>query len=162
MVDSGILSHLAESVGNAFHRETRVGSPLEDPSYAYSSDRGQYLATAILRRLAQALQSDEERLLGIVDVDMYVPELSFVFGLADPQRHVAVISLTRLQSSFYGEPPNRALCSRRATKEALHELGHTYGLRHCPDPDCVMHFSNLIEDTDRKRAVFCPGCGLNG
>lgn len=157
-VESGVLAHLVGPIGNAFRRVVRIGKPLEEPDYAYNPRRGQYLATSILQRLSGALLSDEEKLLGVVDRDLYVPDLNFVFGLADPSAGVALISLTRLRAEFYGQPPNEPLFLDRSVKEALHELGHTYGLAHCPDPDCVMHFSNSIEDTDKKRAIFCPHC----
>lgn len=157
-VESGVLAHLIGPIGEAFRRVVRIDEPLEDPDFAYNPGRGQYLAMSILQRLHGVRLADEEKLLGVVDRDLYVPDLNFVFGLADPTAGVALISLTRLRAEFYGQPPNGPLFLDRAVKEALHELGHTYGLRHCPDPDCVMHFSNSIEDTDRKRAVFCPHC----
>jgi predicted Zn-dependent protease len=43
----------------------------------------------------------------------------------------------------------------RAIKEAIHEAGHLDRLPHCPEPTCVMAFSNSIEDTDRKGRAFC-------
>jgi archaemetzincin len=43
-------------------------------------------------------------------------------------------------------------------KEAVHELGHTYGLSHCRDIHCVMCFSNTLGDTDRKGVRFCAAC----
>jgi len=48
------------------------------------------------------------------------------------------------------------LFARRAATEAVHELGHSYGLAHCDDRGCVMWFSNSLAETDRKGPRFCP------
>jgi archaemetzincin len=88
-------------------------------------------------------------LLGVTDVDLYVPRLNFVFGEADSKRGVAVFSIARLQT------PDRERFVHRAATEAIHELGHTYGLAHCNNPRCVMWFSNTLDETDRKGTEFC-------
>ena len=69
-----------------------------------------------------------------------------------------MISLARLRPEFYGSPPDDTLFLQRAVKEAVHELGHTYGLGHCRDPRCVMFFSNTLHDTDVKGPGFCAAC----
>lgn len=120
------------------------------PKDAFSRARRQYNSTRILEALAVARKAEWERLLGVADVDLYVPDLNFVFGEADSQRGVAVFSLARLRSS------DEALFRRRASTEAIHELGHTYGLSHCNDPHCVMWFSNTLAESDRKGTSFCP------
>ena len=97
-----------------------------------------------------------DRVLGLVDMDIFAHELNFVFGEADVAGGKALISLKRLRQEFYGLPKNENLFRERALKEAVHELGHTYGLRHCPNPACVMHFSNSLHDTDLKGWDFCP------
>jgi archaemetzincin len=43
-------------------------------------------------------------------------------------------------------------------KEAAHELGHTFGLRHCMDWRCVMASSHAVERLDIKGAEFCNVC----
>lgn len=83
-----------------------------------------------------------------------------VFGEAELGGYFAIISLARLRQSFYGLPEDKHLFLERTIKEAVHELGHTYGLSHCPDPECVMHFSNSLMDTDRKKPSFCSRCQI--
>jgi archaemetzincin len=78
--------------------------------------------------------------------------------LADHVRKRAVIALPRLREEFYGKSADEALFTARAEKEAIHELGHTYGLGHCEDRSCVMSFSNTLADTDYKRSQFCAQC----
>ena len=93
-------------------------------------------------------------MLGVAAFDLYVPGMNFVFGEARCPGHVAVISTRRLKPT----PQNQRLFRDRVLKEAAHEIGHTLGLKHCPDALCVMHFSEHIGDTDRKSAAFCKDC----
>jgi archaemetzincin len=128
------------------------------PSGAYDIRRRQYRAEAFLPLLTPYRPGNNGLVLGITGVDLFVPELNFVFGLADSRQKCAIISLARLQPEFYGLPSNPQLFKERALKEAIHELGHLLGLGHCPSPACVMFFSNSLGDTDRKGPSFCPEC----
>jgi len=157
-VDDGVLTNLEEDLVFAFETEVSIDPPLEHPDYAYDRRRKQYHSTVILTRLQKAPLEEGERLLGIVDLDLYIPKLNFVFGEADIVQRVAVISLCRLREDYWGLPPDERLFGLRTLKEAVHELGHTYALEHCPEPRCIMHFSNSIEDTDEKGPLFCEDC----
>lgn len=155
-VERGLLEHLCAAVSEQFERPCRIGKPLSPAlGYAYDARRGQYAAETILRQL-QA--QDAERVLAVIDRDLYVPQLNFVFGLADRRERRALIALPRLREQFYGGPADEALFRRRAVKEAVHELGHTYGLGHCNNSRCVMAFSNTLRDTDHKAQTFCERC----
>jgi archaemetzincin len=94
----------------------------------------------------------------VTEIDLYIPVLTFVFGEAQLSDGGAVVSAHRLRQEFYGMPTDPELLHQRLLKEALHELGHTYGLRHCPDYNCVMSASNGVERIDLKRDEFCPAC----
>jgi archaemetzincin len=156
-IESQILEDLRLALAKAFDVQAAVGEAMPEPDYALNEKRGQYLSTAILERIARNKAYDShERVLGVVDHDLYVPELNFVFGEASSK--AAVISLARLRQERYGLPRDAALFRRRVLTEAIHELGHTYGLGHCENPRCVMFFSNSLPDTDRKGIEFCVKC----
>ena len=117
----------------------------------------QYYSTAILQRLERAADLDA-RVLGVTACDLYVPVLTFVFGEAQLDGNCAVVSTARLQEEFYGMPGREELHRERLVKEAAHELGHTFGLRHCADWRCVMSSSHGVERLDVKGADFCASC----
>jgi archaemetzincin len=132
------------------------------PEKAFDQKRGQYRSNMILNEIQRyaAKRRTFDCVLGVVDADIYVSGLNFVFGEAAYPGKAALISLWRLKPEFYGAPPNVELFLERSVKEAVHEVGHTLGLRHCSRRSCVMHFSNSILDTDEKKGLFCEQCGL--
>lgn len=154
-VEPAVLTHLGTALIKVFGRPCQVGRALPTPTYAFEARRAQYSAEAIL---AQLHPGRAERVLGVVDLDLFVPQLNFVFGLADSSERRAVIALPRLRQTSYGLPDDEALYLERAVKEAVHELGHTFGLGHCRDRHCVMAFSNSLADTDYKGSGFCLKC----
>jgi archaemetzincin len=154
-VESDAVARLARLLRDAFHAEAVVAPSLPLPNGGWNARRTQHLSTAILDELARARRPEWERMLGICDVDLYVPDLNFVFGEADAARRVAVFSLWRLHPSGTGNEAQE-LFQRRAATEAIHELGHTYGLGHCKQRRCVMWFSNTLAESDEKGAAFCP------
>ncbi len=149
-VETRLAAIVGPGVAETFQVAVAVASPLTAPRTAFDRARGQWLSTAFLDVLARAKHHDWERLLGVTGIDLYVPQLNFVFGEADPRRGVAIFSVHRLRT------PDEALFARRAATEAVHELGHTYGLGHCQRRDCVMWFSNTLAETDRKGTRLCP------
>ena len=133
--------------------------PVEmDLELFYSPDRGQYHSTLILAQLVKHLPHNDAKIIGITNHDLYIPILTFLFGESQLEGAAAVISTHRLHNEFYGVPHDRELLITRTGKEALHELGHTFGLVHCPDYRCVMHSSTYVEDIDIKEGKFCAEC----
>lgn len=128
---------------------TRIDAPAPLPVAAYDPARGQYRAE---RLLALASGHGARHVLAITQRDLFAGNLNFVFGIASP-RGACVVSAARLLAGA-----DDALFCARLIKEAVHEVGHTLGLEHCPDPRCVMHFSNSLADTDRKRDAYCRRC----
>lgn len=159
-VDQKVLQTLKEDLNKVFGKQIWVGKRMPEAHYAFNKKRNQYLSTMILNGLMNENEyASFEKILGIVDHDLYVPDLNFVFGEAG--RRAAVISITRLRQEFYNLPQDQRLFQKRVLTEAVHELGHTYGLGHCGNPGCVMFFSNSLVDTDRKGSEFCSKCKEN-
>ena len=151
-----IMRDLKNRVGGVFHCPVEMEAEIIDLSQAYNSERKQYLSSKLLACLKKPDQY--ERVVGIADVDLYVPRLNFVFGEADMASGTAIVSLYRLHQEYYGLASDNTLFIQRATKEVVHELGHTFGLGHCHNNKCVMHFSNSLADTDLKQVHFCNKC----
>ena len=149
-VEEDVLKDLANRLEKEFPYPCTIDSRLEIPSEAFNVERSQFLASVILNEMKSHLPSEALKTLGVTDVDLYVPDLNFVFGLADALGSVAIISLGRLRQEFYGLDCDDELFQNRIVKEAIHELGHSLGLAHCQHANCVMTFSNSLLDTDKK------------
>jgi archaemetzincin len=157
-VEPALLDYLAMALPDGVGGECAVAGRPVDPREAFDPRRRQYHSTRILSQLAALPASPGQRTLGVADVDLFIPILTFVFGEAQLGGTAAVISASRLRQEFYGLPGDGVLFYDRCAKEGLHEIGHTLGLVHCPSYDCVMHYSNSIEDVDLKRASWCRVC----
>lgn len=153
----GTLDGLSAGLSRIFRAPCRAVGECLDHGPAFDPDRGQYCSTEILRRL-QPFAESGARVLGVTGLDLFVPVLTFVFGEAQLEGNCALVSFHRLREEFYGMPPRADLLAERLLKEAVHELGHTFGLRHCFDWQCVMASSHAVGFLDVKEAEFCPRC----
>jgi archaemetzincin len=156
--DSGCsLDVLKESIELRFPWfRVEKATPLTNVAEAYCPQRDQYHSTRILALLEKKIESfPASRILGVASVDLFVPGMNFVFGEARLPGRVGLISTHRLKPQ---SPPENPLLHERVNKEAVHEIGHMLGLSHCASLMCVMHFSERIEDTDRKQDKFCENC----
>jgi archaemetzincin len=52
----------------------------------------------------------------------------------------------------------RKLLVERLAKEAVHEVGHAFGLVHCGTIECVMSRSPAVREVDEKRPELCGEC----
>lgn len=159
-IEREALERLREDLEREFGFEAAVADEAEalpTPDFALDKDRWQYDSTGILYSIMERPEFKRyKRVLGVASVDLFATGLNFVFGEAGTR--AAVISAFRLREAFYGREEDMGLLRKRMLTESAHELGHTYGLGHCAFPECVMFFSNTIEDTDRKGPRFKGRC----
>jgi archaemetzincin len=157
-VQRAVLADVGQAVRQVFGPAVAIGPAQQTPAYAFNKDRRQYHSAAILRRLSQLGASQSAPVLGVTDVDLFIPDAPFVFGEADRDAHAAVVSLSRLAHGPDGKPADPDRLRRRAQAESVHELGHLLGLSHCQDARCAMFLSHKPSDSDRKGPGLCHAC----
>ena len=151
----GLLKELEEPLAAQMGVTAVQGRvPLSAPVYAFNKTRNQYHSNAIMRRLAPLKEAGQHFVMGIADVDLFVPDSAFVFGEADRESHTAVLSIFRLRNG----PGDSEVLRRRAQVEAVHQAGHLVGLSYCDDPRCVMFLATTPGDCDRKTPALCNVC----
>lgn len=158
IIDPDVIAPLEVCLWQVFGYDVKRLPALAEPEAAFTPATGQWNSTLLLKELLRVKPTDAVRVLGITEHDLFIPMLSFVFGHAQLNGPAAVISLARLRQEFYRLPVNPALFHHRAMKEAVHELGHTFGLIHCADTRCSMSLSNGIRQVDQKEAELCTDC----
>jgi archaemetzincin len=156
-LSSELVEAVAGEIKQVFGFSTETNPILQDLSFALDNNRNQYHSTAILDRLAAGIPPHAIRVLGIVQVDLFIPILTHVYGEAQLGGQACIVSTFRLNEGRSGinVPPKYI---ERIVKEAIHELGHTFNLRHCPEPACIMHYCRSEEDVDQKSDELCRYC----
>jgi archaemetzincin len=132
--------------------------PLENPNYAYDQKRGQYNAATILKALQSIPFQNHDKVIAVVNVDLFIPIFTHVWGEAKEGGKYAVASLYRLSGA--PDRPNAPMNQiiERLVKVAIHELGHLFSMAHCLNKRCLMHYSGNLRDLDTTSLTFCDYC----
>jgi archaemetzincin len=157
--DPELVNGLCDTVHRAFGIPAQPHPVLKDILFAWNAERRQYHSTMVLERLADAAPDWAVKVVALVKVDLFIPILTYVFGEAQLRGRACIVSTHRLNAAPL--PPSLSPDSvfrSRLDKEVIHELGHTFNLRHCKDPACIMHHCRTECDVDRKSEDLCRYC----
>ena len=157
-MDVTFLERLALCLEERFLHTCVVERTVRVPRTSLNSVRKQMFFNTLIARIAATPAAADVVRLGITDYDLYKTSHQFVFGDASEEHRIAVVSLHRLRNEYYGERSDANVLFQRTLKEAVHDLGHAFGLKHCFNARCAMYFSNSIYDTDNKLSHFCENC----
>lgn len=158
-LDAGgeLLEHLGKELGKLFGYRTDIRPLIEEKDLWLDPVRKQYHSTPILETLAVISPPEAVKVLAITKVDLFIPILTHVYGEAQLGGKACILSTYR-----FNEEPSLAGRTEafycRLLKEAVHELGHTFNLRHCADSACAMHYCRSVKEVDRKSNHFCRYC----
>jgi archaemetzincin len=154
-----LIETLAGEIRRVFGILTETGSVLNDINFALDQNREQYNSTLILDQLAASAPPHIVKVLAIAQVDLFIPILTHVYGEAQLGGTASIVSTFRLNEGGSGmNIPTKYI--DRIIKEAIHELGHTFNLRHCPEHSCIMHYCRNEKDVDRKSDQLCRYCKI--
>ena len=157
-VDAPLLENLRSAIPRSLPIACDVLPVTLDPAPTYHVERQQYHSSEILERMQALVRPGDWRILGITQVDLYIPILKYVFGEAQMGGPCAVVSAHRLHQQFYGLDRDDDLLGQRLLKESVHELGHTLELHHCQDYRCAMASAHAVEWIDLREPALCEAC----
>jgi archaemetzincin len=156
--EENFLKNIVESVYHEFHFSVNLKEGHLDLSEYYDPVRRQYSGVKLLKEVDSVFATDSAKTIGLFNVDLFIPILTYIFGQAFLNGRSGIASHYRLSNDRYGIASDDKLILDRFKKEVIHELGHTFGLIHCYIPTCVMRSSTYVEDIDQKEMSLCAGC----
>ena len=156
--EKNLLDSLSDALKDAFKLPVSILNQYFSLEGGRDPVRNQYNSTWILSQILKIAPDESCKVLGVTSVDLYIQVLTYVFGEAQLVGKAAVVSAYRLRNELYGLPKNPQRLKERLVKEAIHELGHTFGIIHCREPECIMYSTTYAEEIDFKSKNFCKAC----
>lgn len=153
-----LLEMITKDVEREYLLPVKIREGHIDLSEFYDSSRRQYDGNKLIKEIDSMYALDNNKTLGLFNVDLFIPILTYIFGQAFLGGRSGIASIYRLSNESYGIKADKKVFIDRFRKEVIHELGHTFGLIHCSNITCVMRSSTYVEDIDQKESILCPHC----
>lgn len=153
-----LLEMITEDVEREFMLPVKIREGHIDLSEFYDPARRQYDGNRLIREIDSMYSLDTNKTIGLFNVDLFIPILTYIFGQAFLGGRSGIASIYRLSNESYGIKADKKVFLDRFRKEVIHELGHTFGLIHCRNIGCVMRASTYVEDIDQKDSMLCHQC----
>lgn len=158
LFEDSFLKKIGEAVNHEYGLPAIIKEGHLDITEYYDPVRRQYNGTKLLKFVDASFSYANIKTVGLFNVDLFIPILTYIFGLAYLNGQTGIASHYRLNNERYGMISDDNLIINRYIKEIIHEIGHTLGLIHCHNPVCVMRSSTYVEDIDQKSKSLCLLC----
>lgn len=149
-VDDATIQAVAGRL-SAFFPSLQIQKSKPLPQQAFYPARQRYKADSLLRFLSNQTENGH-KIIGITIKDISTSKGNNadwgVMGLGYRPGNACVASTYRLSAKNKNE---------QLFKVCIHELGHTFGLDHCPEKSCYMRNAEGGNPTDEEKG-FCTSC----
>lgn len=157
--DTAMVRQVVKGINACYNVDISITPERSVPDSAYYAPNKRFRAEIILRILDAQADTKYTKLVGLTNADISTTKGQHydwgVFGLGMYNGRVCVISTFRLRKG----KPSRSRLVGRLVKVVNHELGHTFGLWHCPNRGCLMEDAQgTIKTVDRETGTFCVDC----
>lgn len=154
------LQVIADHITGGFKLAAQILPPFYPHNDAFDERRLQYNAAIIIETMETVKFGNHDKVIGILNKDLFIPIFTHVFGEARQGGKCGLISLYRLVKNPDGSIPPKSIIHERVSKVALHEIGHLLDLLHCDNKKCLMHFSGSIDEVDDMSLELCEYCSI--
>ncbi|MCD6216908.1 hypothetical protein J7L05_03480 [bacterium] len=162
-IDDDTLAAVSEMIAHDLKHPVKILNQIEIPHFP-EGRVGQVKADFIRNYITdeRGVPKDTFRLIALTNEDIYAEGYNFIFGQAAMGGLIGLVSLNRLKPASDGgeliDAQHREIYHERIRKLVRHELGHTFGLTHCSNPECVMAFHDSLATLDSGGEFFCDKC----
>lgn len=160
-VDYFQINKLSTALAGRFGHTVDLLQGVKLPHEAYNLIKGQHFSTVILQKLEMLRSNEKERILGIMEDDIYNARQHVLVADMDTIGGTGLLSMYHLKHNFYGLPDDEKLIYQRLVKESTRVLGRLFGVPKCRNPRCVMYYSDEMYDVDQKGEKMCDNCRRN-
>lgn len=157
-VDYFQINKLSTALAGKFGHTVDLLQGVKLPHEAFNLIKGQHFSTVILQKLELLRTGDKERILGIMEEDIYNARNHVLPYDVDRIAGTGLLSMFHLKQQFYGLPDDEKEIYRRLVKTATLIVGRLFGMSLCRNPKCVMYYSNEMFDVDQKGEKMCDNC----
>jgi len=159
-VDAALLEALGRGLEAEMGVQWSLGDAMPLREEWMETESGLYRSIHLMHALMDRAEDGERKQrrrwrLAIAEAGLCAEGVGSIFGEAAAEGCCAVVGLAPLRA---GSGADAGVLRSRLLTEAVHELGHLAGLRHCGRASCVMYPSRHIADSDHKQHAFCPEC----
>ena len=146
-----------EALASTYGVELRTGPKRDLPKDTFYAPRKRYRAEKLLDHLDAWLPSDCDRIVGITHKDISTTKGKYedwgILGMGRVPGKSCVVSSFRVRKKLAEVPADE-----RLARVAIHELGHTLGLPHCPNRNCLMEDAQGSVVTIDRETHLCERC----